>query len=272
MLARHAHRFDLALELDAPDPEGQEFWLPVWIPGSYLVREFARHVLDVRAESAGRAVRVRKLAKNRWRAAPCAGPLCLRWSVYAHDASVRTAWLDDARAFFNPSSLLLAAAGRENLTHEVRIHAPDDRPAWTVGTTMPAREVDARGFGLYGVDTYDTLIDHPVLVGDLLRVRLRAHGTPHEMIIDHADALKGQVDTRRLRTDLRSICETEIALFEPQSRRAPFARYAFLVMPMSAGYGGLEHADSTALVCSETDLPHPRDSDRHADYRQFLGL
>ncbi len=272
MHARQAHRFDVALELDAPSPEGQEFWLPVWIPGSYLVREFARHVLDVQAACEDRNVPVRKVAKNRWRVAPCPGPLRLRWSVFAHDASVRTAWLDDARAFFNPSSLLLAAAGHEHRTHEVHLHAPDDRPAWTVGTTMPAREIDARGFGLYCADTYDRLVDHPVLAGTLLRVNLRAHGTPHEMIIDHAEMLEGEIDTPRLRADLQRICETEIAMFEPRAKLAPFARYAFLVMPVASGYGGLEHADSTALVCSEASLPHPRDAERHADYRQFLGL
>ena len=268
-----AHRFSIELDLASPAPQGQEFWLPVWIPGSYLVREFSRHVLAVEAACAGKPVALRKVAKNRWRAAPCKGPLRLRWTVYAHDASVRTAFLDASRGFFNPSSLLLAVDGQEQAAHTLRILPPAEQPAWTVATTLPGVDVDARGFGLYRADSYDRLIDHPVEVGRLLRLPFRAHGVPHEMVIAHADRLEGQVDTRRLAADLKRICEAEMALFEPQRPRAPFKRYAFLVAPTSNGYGGLEHADSTALICAEADLPHPADGKtRSAGYRQFLGL
>ncbi len=267
------HLFAMTLELTEPDPEGQEFWLPVWIPGSYLVREFARHVLSVAAHCHDQAVAVRKVAKNRWRAAPCKGTLQLSWTVYARDASVRTAYLDNTRGFFNPSSLLLAAAGREAGPHRVRIMPPKSQPAWSVATTLPAVQVDKRGFGLYQASDYDRLVDHPVEMGHLLRLQFRAHGTPHEMVIAHADRLAGEVDTRTLQADLQRICEAEIALFEPQRPSAPFKRYTFLVAPTASGYGGLEHADCTALICAESDLPHAGDStSRSAGYRQFLGL
>jgi predicted metalloprotease with PDZ domain len=269
----HAHVFDVELELDHPDPAGQELWLPVWIPGSYLVREFARHVLQVQAHCDGEALAVRKTAKNRWRVAPCAGRLLVRWSVYAHDPSVRTAWLDPSRGFFNASSLLLAASGFESATHEVRIEAPPAPLRWSVATTLPARTVDARGFGVYAAPGYQQLIDHPVSCGEQLRVAFRACGTPHEMVIEHASRLRGQVDERRLGADLKRICEAQIALFEPETRRAPFRSYAFLLAPSPQGWGGLEHADSSALICAEADLPHPRDgADAGAGYRRLLGL
>ncbi len=269
---QHAHLFEVELMLPDPDPNGQELWLPVWIPGSYLVREFARHIVRIDAFSANRRVALSKVAKNRWRAAPCASALQLRWTVHAHDASVRTAFLDSARAFFNPSSLLLAVHGRERDAQLLRIVAPPQQPGWSVATTLSAVDVDAHGFGLYRARDYDALVDHPVLIGDLVRVPLRAHGTAHQIVIDQAARL--QLDRTRLRDDLRRICETTIALFEPQLRRAPFSRYAFLTMPMAAGgYGGLEHADSTALICADADLPHPRDAAGHSrGYRQFLGL
>ncbi len=269
---QHAHLFDFELELDDPDPQGQEFWLPVWIPGSYLVREFARHIVSIEARCGTRALALSKVAKNRWRAAACTGPLRLRWSVHAHDASVRTAFLDASRAFFNPPCLLLAVHGREREAHQLRLEAPPQSPAWQVATTLPATEVDARGFGVYRAASYDALVDHPLLIGDLLRVPLRAHGTPHELVFDQAARL--HIDRTRLRDDLKRVCETTIALFEPRRRRAPFARYAFLTMPSGAGgYGGLEHADSTALICADADLPHPREgSTRSAGYRRLLGL
>ncbi|MDE2120433.1 MAG: M61 family metallopeptidase [Betaproteobacteria bacterium] len=269
----HAHVFDVELELDHPDPAGQELWLPVWIPGSYLVREFSRHVLQVRALGDGGELKVRKTAKNRWRVAPCGGRLRLSWSVYAHDASVRTAWLDPSRGFFNFSSLLLAAAGFEHLEHEVRIDPPPAPLRWSVATTLPARSVDDRGFGVYAAPDYQRLIDHPVSCGEQLRVDFRACGTPHAMVIEHASRLQGQVDERRLRQDLQRICEAQIALFEPETRRAPFRRYAFLLAPSPQGWGGLEHGDSSALICAETDLPHPRDgADPGPGYRRLLGL
>jgi predicted metalloprotease with PDZ domain len=268
---QHAHMYDVELDIDEPDPRGQEFWMPVWIPGSYLVREFAKHVVAIDASCSGRPLALDKVAKNRWRAAACDGPLRLRWSVHAHDASVRTAYLDEARAFFNPSSLLLAAQGREHDAHELRIEPPPSPAHWQVATTLPALKVDARGFGVYRARHYDALVDHPVLIGDLLRVPLRAHGTPHELVFDQAGRL--QLDRGRLREDIKRVCEATIALFEPGRPRAPFARYAFLTMPSAAGgYGGLEHADCTALICADADLPHPRDGARSAGYRRLLGL
>ena len=268
---QHAHLFDVELELDDPDPQGQEFWLPVWIPGSYLVREFAKHVVAIEARCGGRPLALTKVTKNRWRAAACRGPLTLRWSVHAHDASVRTAYLDASRAFFNPPCLLLAVHGREHDAHQLRIEPPAPAPHWQVATTLAAADVDARGFGSYRAGSYDALADHPVLIGDLLRVPLRAHGTPHELVFDQAARL--QLDRKLLRDDIKRVCEATIALFEPRRRRAPFARYAFLTMPSAAGgYGGLEHADSTALICADADLPHPRDGARSAGYRRLLGL
>lgn len=267
-----AHQFLVELELPDPASEGQEFWLPVWIPGSYLVREFARHVLHVHAWCDGQPVGVDKIAKNRWRAAPCVGPLRLRYTVYAFDLSVRTAYLDTSRGFFNGSSLLLAAAGREQQTHTLELVCPDFAPRWTLATTLPALRCTANGFGTRQADSYAALIDHPVEMGDLLRQEFRAGGVSHAMVIAHGEALREAVDGKRLARDLKRICAAQIALFEPHSKRAPFAQYLFLVAPTAAGYGGLEHADSTALMCARPSLPHPRMKEADSDYRDFLGL
>ena len=255
-----------------PEPSGQEFWLPVWIPGSYLVREFARHVLRVQAWCDGKAVAIEKIAKNRWRVAPCSGPLRLRYMVYAFDLSVRTAYLDAQRGFFNASSLLLAAAGRESLPHTVTLGAPDFPPHWTLATTLPAVKCDARGFGTRCATDYDDLIDHPAEMGDLMQIDFNAGGAAHRMVIAHAATLRETVDASRLTRDLKRICAAQIALFEPRRKRAPFDQYLFMVAPTADGYGGLEHRDSTALMCSRRSLPHLRMQAADSDYRDFLGL
>ncbi|WP_079416967.1 M61 family metallopeptidase [Thiomonas intermedia] len=267
-----AHQFQVELDLADPAATGQEFWLPVWIPGSYLVREFARHVLRLQAWCGGKTVDIEKIAKNRWRVAPCDGPLLLRYTVYAFDLSVRTAYLDSQRGFFNASSLLLAAAGREALPHTVTISAPDFAPHWTLATTLPAVQCDARGFGSRRAAHYDDLIDHPVEMGDLMQIPFNAGGAAHHMVIAHATALRDTVDAKRLARDLKRICAAQIALFEPSRKRAPFDQYLFMVAPTADGYGGLEHRDSTALMCSRRSLPHPRMQAADGDYRDFLGL
>ena len=267
-----SHQFQVELELADPAPDGQEFWLPVWIPGSYLVREFARHVLQVQAWCGDQPVAIAKIAKNRWRAAPCQGTLRLSYKVYAFDLSVRTAYLDPQRGFFNASSLLLAAAGRETLPHTVTLIRPDFAPQWSVATTLPAMQCDAHGFGSRRAADYDELIDHPVEMGDLMRLTFSAGGAAHEMVIAHGAAMQGEVDARRLARDLKRICAAQIALFEPRRKRAPFDRYVFMVAPTADGYGGLEHRSSTALMCARRSLPHPRMTDADSDYRDFLGL
>ena len=104
----------------------QELMLPVWIPGSYLIREFARHLQQLRASQDGKPCRVVQLDKHRWVVECCAGkPLTVSYQVYAHDNSVRTAWLDADRGFFNPTSLCLQAKGRARVPHAITVASPN---------------------------------------------------------------------------------------------------------------------------------------------------
>ena len=109
----HAHVFEVRCTIEDPDPAGQRFRLPAWIPGSYLIREFARQFIDVRAEAAGAPVAIRKEAKDVWRAAPTSGTLTVIARVYAFDLSVRTAYLDATRAYFNGPAVFVYPEGRE---------------------------------------------------------------------------------------------------------------------------------------------------------------
>jgi predicted metalloprotease with PDZ domain len=136
-----AHLFEVTLTLTDPDPAGQRFALPTWIPGSYMVREFARNIVTLQAfNEAGRKVRIAKVDKQTWQAAPVkSGTLTLRYEVYAWDMSVRAAHLDDTVGFFNGSSVFLAAEGREDAPCIVEIKKPAG-PAyanWRVATSLP---------------------------------------------------------------------------------------------------------------------------------------
>ncbi|KUY92868.1 peptidase M61 [Burkholderia territorii] len=268
-----AHLFEVSVTVADPDPEGQHFSLPVWIPGSYLVREFARNIVTLAAfNDAGRKVRIAKTDKNTWRAAPVSGALTLRYDVYAWDLSVRSAYLDESGGFFNATAVFLSVAGREDAPCEVDIAKPAGAAfrTWRVGTSLPeARGTRRYGFGAYRASNYDELADHPVTIGEFALATFDAHGVPHDIVIAGRVT---QLDMERLRADLKRVCEAQIALFEPKSKKAPMDRYVFMTLAVSDGYGGLEHRASTALICNRTDLPVKGRPETTEGYRTYLGL
>lgn len=268
-----AHLFEVSVTVTDSDPEGQRFSLPVWIPGSYLVREFARNIVTLGAfNDAGRKVRIAKTDKHTWQAAPVNGALTLRYDVYAWDLSVRSAYLDESGGFFNATAVFLSVAGREDAPCEVDIAKPAGAAfrAWRVGTALPeARGTKRYGFGAYRASNYDELSDHPVTIGEFALATFDAHGVPHDIVIAGRVT---QLDIERLRTDLKRVCEAQIALFEPKSKKAPMDRYVFMTLAVSDGYGGLEHRASTALICNRTDLPVKGRPETTEGYRTYLGL
>ena len=269
-----AHLFEVTLTIAQPAPLGQRVSLPVWIPGSYMIREFARHIVTIGASSRGTAVPLEKLDKHTWAAAPCPGPLTITCEIYAWDLSVRAAHLDQSHGFFNGSSVFLRVAGFEDSAHEVEILPPKGRAytAWRVATALPrARGTRLHAFGLYRAASYDELIDHPVEMGSFTLVAFRACGVPHEVAITG----RHDCDTRRLTADLKKICERQLRFFHGRNagpENVPFDRYVFQVMAVGDGYGGLEHRASTALICARNDLPHAGMRGMPEGYRTFLGL
>ncbi|MFC4929158.1 M61 family metallopeptidase [Massilia sp. GCM10023247] len=268
------HLFNVTLTVPAPNADGQEFALPAWIPGSYMIREFARNIVRMRAESNGVPVALTKLDKHSWRAAPVAGPLTLHYEVYAWDLSVRAAHLDQTHGFFNGTSVFLRVVGQEQGAHEVDIQRPADPVAktWRVATAMQELGAKRYGFGTYVAGDYDELIDHPVEMGDFALASFKAHGIPHDIVIT---GIVPNLDMARLQADLKAICEAQIAFFEPATRRAPVERYVFMTMAVGDGYGGLEHRASTALICARADLPSSamqKSGEPNEGYLKFLGL
>ncbi|WP_119153761.1 M61 family metallopeptidase [Caldimonas tepidiphila] len=265
-LDTHAHLFRVRLSLSQPAAQ-QRLSLPVWIPGSYLVREFARHLQRLTATQGGREVPLRQLDKASW-VAECAGaePLELAWEVYAFDTSVRAAFLDAGRGFFNGTGVFLRAEGREHEPHELEIGGLP--PGWQVATALPATDVDADGAGRYRAADYDELVDHPVELGRFWRGAFTACGVPHEFVVAGAPP---NFDGERLLRDTQKICEAQIRFWHGE--RAPhFGRYVFLLNAVDDGYGGLEHRASTALICARRELPRQGEASLGEGYLTLLGL
>lgn len=271
-----AHLFHVTLTVDAPAAGGQIFALPAWIPGSYMIREFSRNIVRIRAESNGQPVALSKLDKHSWQAAPLkdhAAALTLHYEVYAWDMSVRAAHLDQSHAFYNGTSVFLRVLGQEDQPHVVDIQRPADEAAktWRVATSLPELKAKRYGFGSYIASNYDELIDHPVEQGDFALATFKAHGIPHDIVIS---GRVPNLDLPRLSADLKKICETQISFFEPKARKAPMNRYVFMTLAVGDGYGGLEHRASTALICARADLPSTASVSKEISdgYLQYLGL
>ncbi len=263
----HAHLYRVTLTVPQPAAE-QRLSLPAWIPGSYLVREFVRHLSAVQARQGAAEVPLQQLDKATW-LARCKGrgALTVSYRVYAFDTSVRAAFLDEQRGFFNGTSVFLRVHGREDEPHQLELKRLPK--AWRVATALEPVKTDARGEGRYAAETYHELIDHPVEMGHFWRGEFRAGGVPHEFVV--AGALP-DFDGERLLADTRRICEAEIVFWH--GRKKPFfKRYVFMLNAVDDGYGGLEHRASTALIASRRDLPQRgRAKDLSDGYVTLLGL
>jgi len=261
-----AHLFEVQLDIPEPDPVGQRLTLPAWIPGSYMVRDFARNIVTLRAEHQGDTVAAHKLDKQTWQLAVASGPLRITYQVYAWDLSVRAAYLDDTRGYFNGTSTFLRVIGQEDRPHGLTIDASPDpaHAAWRVATALTAVTVDERGVGDYQAADYDTLVDCPVEMADFQVCDFEVDGRPHQMVISGRQHCDGE----RLGHDLTAICATHVQLFG----ELPVERYLFMTLATGDGYGGLEHRDSTSLMCARDDLPRPGLDKPDNGYRRFLGL
>jgi predicted metalloprotease with PDZ domain len=262
-----AHLYEVRLTVAKPDEAGQIFTMPAWIPGSYMIRDYARHITAIRAEADGVGLAVTKLDKSRWQTAPTDRQVTLVLEIYAHDESVRGAHLDNTHAYFNGPCVFPAVAGQEDVACQVEIGGADLSQArdWRVATSMNRAGAEPYGFGDYIADDYAELIDHPVEIGPLSIGEFEAGGIPHVIAIRG----KTKADMARLCHDLSTLCS-----FHMKMLGAPkdLDRYVFLLHAPGRGYGGLEHRWSSSLVSNRDSLPIRGDEGVSPEYRTFLGL
>ncbi|QFY90337.1 M61 family metallopeptidase [Magnetovirga frankeli] len=272
--------------------EWTELHLPNWLPGSYKIRDFARNILEFAAFQADAPCPWEKLDKHRWRVRNRGLGFGLVYLVYAFDLSVRGAHLDDSHGFFNGSSLFLQPWPDDGRGYEVDLIPPRDNLAasaeredetpleprgtrdsglgtrkvpWQLLTGLPALHTDAQGFGRYAADSYSQLIDHPVEMGQPEVCLFSVQGVPHRL------AVSGRhfADLKAISQALRAICTCHVELF---GELPVEDQYLFLLQLVGQGYGGLEHRNSTSLICARSDLEKPDPAKLSDKYRQFLAL
>jgi predicted metalloprotease with PDZ domain len=264
----HAHLYRVTLHVEEPAAH-QQVSLPVWIPGSYLVREFSKNLQRLAAKQEGRSIGIQQLDKCTWQFdCVASSPLVVTYEVYAFDNSVRTAWLDTKRGFFNATSLCLRVHGLMHMVHSLDLAPVAGRAQWHAASGLAALRVNKRGFGVYLASDYDELADCPVEIGDFWNAEFKVAGVPHRVVIAGAAA---SFDGERLLRDVQKICETAIRFWHDR-KRPPFKYYLFMLNAVDDGYGGLEHRNSTALICSRRDLPRVGEARQTDGYVTLLGL
>lgn len=266
-LAPEAHLFQVQMTIQNPDPSGQVISLPAWIPGSYMIRDFARNIIALHAEAGGVRLAVEKLDKQTWQLPSCPDPIRVSYQVYAWDLSVRGAHLDTTHGYFNGTCVFMRVHGQEGEACLVEIEPPEggQYSDWSVATTLASCGAEKLQFGTYGAPNYDDLIDHPVEMGTFAYSEFDVDGVPHAIAITG----RQHADMDRICCDLTRICRQHQKLF---GGLPDMERYLFQVMAVGDGYGGLEHRSSTSLICRRSDLPAPDMGDISEGYRQFLGL
>ena len=230
----------------------------MWIPGSYLVREFSKNLQRLEAHQGQQALALVQLDKRSWQIKCNPGKtLVLRYEICAFDSSVRAAWLDASRGFFNGTSVFLRVAGQTDSPHQVTLVATPAVKRWNVATGLAPIKVAANGFGTYAAADYDELADCPVEMGTFWSGSFVACGVPHRFVVAGAAPT---FDGARLLADTQKICEAEIRLWHltgagSAAKKTPHKNYLFMLNAVDDGYGGLEHRNSTALICNRKDLP-----------------
>lgn len=283
----HKHVFHVLLQIQGDFDEGVSVFMPNWIAGSYMLRDFARHIVSIRAYNRWEQdVKLSPTSQFSWQTEAFTTGLTIEYEVFAHDNSVRTAFLDTDTGFFNATSVCLCVEELAESVHDLTLKAPDKSVGWEVATQLTrSANTPHRSFGDYTARNYDELADCPVRMGELTWLEFNARGIPHTI------AISGEVphlNPELLVTDVRSLCIAQLDLFHPYAasqapvgyteqltpQTAPFSSFLFLVDARASGYGGLEHRNSTALLCSRNSLPQYEDQEhnRRKAYTDFLGL
>lgn len=236
-------------------PSSEVLVMPVWTPGSYLVREFARHVQDFAAvDAVGAALQWEKINKNSWRVATNGSrDWKANYRVYANELSARTNQLNSDHAFWNNAALLMYLEGQLNLPSTLQILAPEP---WRVATALPAIPGPRNTFR---AENFDILYDSPVEVGSFKTLSFDVKGVPHRIVIDG----EGNYEPDRMRRDVQKIVEASVELMGGE---VPYKDYTFFLHLRATGGDGIEHLNSTSLSFGRFNFK-PESS-----YRNFLTL
>lgn len=250
-----AHYADVEMVVSGLKKDFVDVKMPVWAPGSYLIREFAKNVESFRVtDNSGQAVAYQKINKNTWRiSSKNKDRIKINYNVYAFEISVRTSFVDDSHAFLSPTGIFMYPEGQINQPSTVTINPVK---GWTKISTG-LEPVKGKSNTFYAPD-FDVLFDSPIEIGNQDIFEFTTAGVKHEVAMYGG----GNYDREVLKKDFTKIIEEETSIFKEN----PNKRYVFIVHNFNAGGGGLEHLNSTVLGATRNSYTNK------TAYTGFLGL
>ena len=230
------HLFEVTLRLEGYSLSTLDLKMPVWTPGSYLVREYAKHLQDFSARSADKALTWRKIGKNHWQVeTEDVSEITVNYRIFANELTVRTNHLDSTHGYFNGAALFFRIPEFDKQPIRVTIIPPS--PQWQVTTALPAVTGQANTY--VGAD-FDTLVDSPFEIGSHQLYDFEVLGKTHQLAIWG----KGNAQPQPMIEDIKKIIEVEAQMFAG----LPYERYLFLLHLSAQSFGGLEHKNSCSLI------------------------
>jgi predicted metalloprotease with PDZ domain len=247
------HLFEISFSIENWSSDVLDLKFPVWTPGSYLVREYVRHLQGFRALDGQRQpLAWQKVSKNHWQVATQGhSALTIQYRIFANELTVRTNHLDITHGYFNPAAMFFRVPEYEGTKIALTILPPQN---WHISTPLPATSQP----NTFIAANFDELVDSPVEIGTHAVYDFEVLGKPHQWAIWG----EGNFNIERLLADTQKIIETEAAIFEG----LPYDCYLFLLHLSANGYGGLEHKSACSLIYSRFGL-QSEDS-----YQKFMSL
>jgi predicted metalloprotease with PDZ domain len=265
----HAHLWEIEIHWHQEKCENLAFSLPNWVPGSYMIRDFSRHIINIEANNQQGALKLNQLQKNEWLVLDSSGDCTLRYWVYGFDLSVRGSYLDQYRGYFDGASLFMSCDAFAEESCQLTVQLSDELIAqeWQVASSMlMTRHNIAAGQYEYEAKSYAALIDHPFEMGKLQHFSFDVNGIVHRLVVS---GQTGDWDAAKLLADVEKICAAQHHFFDGV---VPFEEYVFLLYVGQDIYGGLEHRSSTALMADRRSLPTAKTMANDEDYVGLLGL
>lgn len=243
------HYIEVSLQISGHKKNQVDIKMPVWTPGSYLVREFSRHIEKLESKDGS----VKKMSKNHWSfKADSEKDVVVTYKIYAYEMSVRTSFVDADMALLNGASIFFRDATNLNTEYEVIIKAPKE---WRqINTSLK----ESGSQWKRKAENFDELVDSPILLGNQSVYTFDVSGVPHTL----AMAGEAEYDPKKLVEDMQKVCTSASEIIGEH----PCKDYTFLVINASSGSGGLEHANSCVLHTSRTLY------NNEGQYKNFLGL
>lgn len=250
----HTHYCEVEISLNTADRDSVVFSMPVWTPGSYLIREFAKNVEEVYSESfSGEKISVEKINKNSWKADTSKREnIRFKYKVYCNELTVRTSEVNSEHAFLNNAGVFMSVRGYENRKCILKINLPPD---WKKISTGLAKESDS----VYSAENYDVFIDSPVEAGNQNILEFDIKGISHYICLSG----KGNFDEDTILKDFKTIAEEEIKLLGGE---IPYKYYTYIIHLVEKGGGGLEHLNSFVVQFPRWNFTNEK------VYKKFLGL